>query len=99
MLNYWVLGLHFYYLFSKFASIMKTLILALLTTLLVVDKETNEPLVGVGVTSKETGKTYYTDLDGKVEIPSDSCEYVLEFISYRDTVVCGQDTLIKMKGL
>lgn len=78
---------------------MKTLFLAFLTTLLVVDKETNEPLVGVEVTSKETGETYYTDLDGKVEIPTDSCQYILEYISYQDTVVCGQDTLIKMKGL
>ena len=78
---------------------MKTLILAFLSTLLIVDGETNEPLVGVEVVSQETGKTYYTNLDGEVEIPYDSCNYILQYISYTDTVVCGQDTLIKMKGL
>jgi hypothetical protein len=78
---------------------MKTLILAFLSTLFVVDVETNEPLIGVEVVSEETGKSYYTDLDGMVEIPSASCQYILKYISYKDTVVCGQDTIIKMKGL
>ncbi|MHA1989152.1 MAG: hypothetical protein ACW98D_21220 [Promethearchaeota archaeon] len=80
-------------------DIMKTLFLAFLSTLLIVDVETNEPLVGVEVINKQTGESYYSDIDGKVNIPSDSCNYILNYISYDDTLICGQDTLVKMKQL
>ena len=78
---------------------MKTLLLAYLSTLFIIDVETSEPLVGVEVISQQTGKSYYTDIDGMVNIPTDSCEYYLRYISYSDTLICGQDTLVKMKQL
>ena len=69
---------------------MKTLILALFTSwLIIIDQQTKEPMPGVMVENIYTGVQYYSDLNGKVEIDTDcsSDRFRISYISYGDTIV------------
>lgn len=54
---------------------------------IVSDKTNNEPLVGVEVTID--GNSYYTDMEGRFEIPTESKSDTinLSYISYEDVTI------------
>jgi hypothetical protein len=76
---------------------MKAVILSFLISLLIVDKDTNEPLTGVSVRSLATNETYYSNLDGVVFLPDSCCDYQIEYISYKDTIISSEIPIIKMR--
>lgn len=76
---------------------MKAIILSFLISLLIVDKETNEPLAGVSVKSLKTNEVYYSDMEGVVFLPDSCCDYVFEYISYQDTIASSENSIIKLE--
>lgn len=66
--------------------------LILLFTLLITSP-THEPLTGVKVELEGTNKTYYTDINGKVNVPL-GYNLKINYISYR-TQLINKDSLNK----
>lgn len=68
-------------------------------SLIIIDSNTKEPLTGVQIKNLKNNKSYYTDLDGKVEIcDDDSCGYQITHISYSDTIISNikSDLIIEL---
>ena len=70
------------------------LLLTLLINILILDSSSNEPLSGVTAVDTCSGKEYYSDIFGNIEVP-DSCTLQISYISYRDTVITNPK-LIKL---
>lgn len=77
---------------------MKLLIIAIIS-LFIVDSKTKEALPGVEVKNLTTNETYYTDLEGRVKLCGDSCDYQISYVSYSDTIISNinSNTIIEIK--
>ena len=77
---------------------MKMFIISMVS-LFIVDSNTKEALPGVEVKNLTTNETYYTDLDDKVELCDDYCEYEISYVSYSETIISNikTDTIIELK--
>lgn len=72
---------------------MKLFIITLICIFL--DRQTQEPLTGVEIKDTITNQSYYSDIDGKIEIYNDeSCRYEISYISYKDTNICNSDYIV-----
>lgn len=78
---------------------MKTLIIALLFNIQLVDFKTNEPITGAKVATEQ--HIYYSDFNGIVNIPKNEKIINISFVSYNDEIVNFNacDTIIKLKSL
>jgi len=78
---------------------MKTIFIAIVFKLLVIDSQTNETLVGAKV--ETNNNTYFTDLDGYVEIPQGEEVRSISYISYesKKDITLSSDTLISINPL
>ena len=79
--------------------LMKTIFIAIVFKLLIIDSQTNENLVGAKV---ETNKnTYFTDLYGYVEIPQGEEIKSVSYISYetKHNIEVTKDTIINISPL
>jgi hypothetical protein len=78
---------------------MKTIFIAIVFKLVIVDSGTNESLVGVRV--ETNNNTYFTDLYGYVEIPQGEEVKSISYISYqsKQNIEITKDTIIDISPL
>ena len=78
---------------------MKTIFIAIVFKLLVVDSQTGENLVGAKV--ETNNNTYFTDLYGYVEIPQGETVESISYISYetKHDIQVTKDTIIDISPL
>ena len=78
---------------------MKTIFIAIVFKLLVVDSQTGENLVGAKV--ETNNNTYFTDLYGYVEIPQGEEIKSISYISYetKHDIKVTKDTIIDISPL
>jgi len=78
---------------------MKTIFIAIVFKLLIVDSQTNENLVGAKV--ETNNNTYFTDLYGYVEIPQGEEIKSISYISYETKydVQVTKDTIVDISPL
>ena len=78
---------------------MKTIFIAIVFKLLIVDSQTGENLVGAKV--ETNNKTYFTDLYGYVEIPQGEKVESISYISYetKHDIQVTKDTIIDISPL
>ena len=78
---------------------MKTIFIAIVFKLLVVDSQTGENLVGAKV--ETNNNTYFTDLYGYVEIPQGENVESISYISYetKHDIQVTKDTIIDISPL
>lgn len=78
---------------------MNLLYAAILTfKLLIQDPTTNEPLTGVKVITQY--HTYYTNLQGEVEIPVTDTVTVISYVSYQQQFVnIAKDSIINLQSI
>jgi len=78
---------------------MKTIFIAIVFKLVIVDSGTNESLVGVRV--ETDNNTYFTDLYGYVEIPQGEEVKSISYISYqsKQNIEITKDTIIDISPL
>jgi hypothetical protein len=78
---------------------MKTIFIAIVFKLLVVDSQTGENLVGAKV--ETNNNTYFTDLYGYVEIPQGEKVESISYISYetKHDIQVTKDTIIDISPL
>jgi hypothetical protein len=79
--------------------LMKTIFIAIVFKLLVVDSQTGENLVGVKV--ETNNNTYFTDLYGYVEIPQGDEIKSISYISYKSkqNIEITKDTIVDISPL
>jgi hypothetical protein len=78
---------------------MKTIFIAIVFKLLIIDSQTNENLVGAKVETDHN--TYFTDLYGYVEIPQGEEIKSISYISYETKydVQITKDTIVDISPL
>ena len=78
---------------------MKTIFIAIVFKLLIVDSQTGENLVGAKV--ETNNNTYFTDLYGYVEIPQGEKVESISYISYetKHNIQVTKDTIIDILPL
>jgi hypothetical protein len=78
---------------------MKSIFIAIVFKLVIVDSGTNESLVGVRV--ETNNNTYFTDLYGYVEIPQGEEVKSISYISYqsKQNIEITKDTIIDISPL
>jgi hypothetical protein len=78
---------------------MKTIFIAIVFKLLIIDSQTNENLVGAKV--ETNNNTYFTDLNGYVEIPQGEEIKSVSYISYetKHNIEVTKDTIIDISPL
>ena len=78
---------------------MKTIFIAIVFKLLIVDSQTGENLVGAKV--ETNNNTYFTDLYGYVEIPQGEKVESVSYISYntKHDIQVTKDTIIDISPL
>ena len=78
---------------------MKSIFIAIVFKLVIVDSGTNESLVGVRV--ETDNNTYFTDLYGYVEIPQGEEVKSISYISYqsKQNIEITKDTIIDISPL
>ena len=78
---------------------MKTIFIAIVFKLLIVDSQTGENLVGAKV--ETNNNTYFTDLYGYVEIPQGENVESISYISYetKHDIQVTKDTIIDISPL
>jgi hypothetical protein len=78
---------------------MKTIFIAIVFKLLIVDSQTGENLVGAKV--ETNNNTYFTDLYGYVEIPQGEKVESISYISYetKHDIQVTKDTIIDISPL
>ena len=78
---------------------MKTIFIAIVFKLLIVDSQTGENLVGAKV--ETNNNTYFTDLYGYVEIPQGEKVESISYISYetKHDIQVTKDTIINISPL
>jgi hypothetical protein len=78
---------------------MKTIFIAIVFKLLIVDSQTGENLVGAKV--ETNNKTYFTDLYGYVEIPQGEKVESISYISYetKHNIEVTKDTIVDISPL
>ena len=79
--------------------LMKTIFIAIVFKLLIIDSQTNENLVGAKV--ETNNNTYFTDLNGYVEIPQGEEIKSVSYISYetKHNIEVTKDTIIDISPL
>jgi hypothetical protein len=79
--------------------LMKTIFIAIVFKLLIIDSQTNENLVGAKV--ETNNNTYFTDLYGYVEIPQGEEIKSVSYISYetKHNIEVTKDTIIDISPL
>jgi hypothetical protein len=78
---------------------MKTIFLAIVFRVLIIDSQTDETLIGAKVETNQN--TYFTNLDGYVEIPAGEEIKSVSYISYeaKHNISVSNDTIINISPL